>query len=145
MIRDTTSQQFFEDKYRQCDDPWNFSNSAYESERYARILGALEGRCYFRAFEPGCSIGILTSQLATVCASVEAMDISEIAVTKARQHLRSLRNVRLTQGKLPYGIPGGQFDLIVLSELGYYFSEGALASLGNSLVKHLDSGGVLGR
>ena len=143
MTRDTTSQQFFDDKYRQCDDPWNFGNSAYESKRYARILRALGGRNYRRAFEPGCSIGILTSQLATVCARVEAMDISEIAVGKARQHWRSLRNIEFICGRLPHDFPDGPFDLIVFSELGYYFSEDALASLGNALVQRLDRDGVL--
>ncbi len=40
MNRDTTSQAFFENMYRAKADPWNFSTSRYEHDRYKSILEA---------------------------------------------------------------------------------------------------------
>jgi SAM-dependent methyltransferase len=143
MTEDTASQAFFEAKYRKESDPWNFAASAYEQERYSTILSSLNGRRFRRAFEPGCSIGILTKRLAEICGEVEATDISTIAARQATGRCKSLPNVTVRQGRLPSDIPNGTFDLILFSEIGYYFTATALTALGAELVRRLDSGGVL--
>jgi hypothetical protein len=56
MTTNTTTQGFFEAKYRENSDPWAFASNDYEQNRYSEILYALDGRRYRRAFEPGCSI-----------------------------------------------------------------------------------------
>src|ERR1700733_8020555 len=94
----TTSAEFFDHIYREAPDPWNFAASDYEQGRYRSILDALGGRRYVRAFEPGCSIGILTAQLASLCDRVEAIDISPTAVTRVRERCKSLRNVNIVCG-----------------------------------------------
>ncbi len=43
---------------------------------------------------------------------------------------------------LPDNIPEGEFDLIVFSEIGYYFSEPQLRSLIDQLITHTGHGGT---
>lgn len=142
-LTESTSEQFFDEIYRESEDPWSFSNSAYETGRYQAILKALQRDRFWRAFEPGCSIGVLTEQLAARCDEVEAIDISATAVARARQRCAGLPNVRIQQGALPEAIPGGMFDLVVFSEIGYYFSVPRLRAIVKQLVDQLATGGVL--
>lgn len=142
MKHDTTSEAFFESKYRENADPWAFATSPYEQRRYAAILSAIGGRRYRRVFEPGCSVGVLTEQLALISDQVDAMDISPTAVAQAEQRTRHLPNVRTTCGALPAFIPRGTFDLIVFSEIGYYFTADGLFSLATQLVDRNCKSGV---
>jgi protein-L-isoaspartate O-methyltransferase len=143
MKADTTSQIFFERKYRQEDDPWNFASSSYEKERYDAIFRALSHRRYDDAFEPGCSIGVLTARLASVCGHVQATDISPTAVQHAHKRCKDLPNVEITCEALPGLIPATSFDLVVLSEIGYYLKQDQLHALGTTLVERLREQGVL--
>ena len=143
MILDPTSLAFFEQKYQQDPDPWKFGSNPYEQSRYDAIFNALCGGRYRRAFEPGCSIGVLTSRLATICDQVDAMDISPTAVRHARERCQRFPGVKVSCGALPHQLPSGTFDLVVLSEIGYYFSEGPLLKMGNDLVTRIPDGGIL--
>lgn len=143
MKRDTTSRDFFERKYLGNPDPWQFASSEYEQGRYRATLDILSSRRYRRAFEPGCSIGIITARLATICDRVEAMDISPTAVKQAQERCKDLRNVNIFCGALPGDLPIGTLDLIVLSEIGYYFNERQLDGLGQELVLRLRKRGTL--
>jgi trans-aconitate methyltransferase len=116
-----TSPAFFEAKYKAEADPWNFSHSAYELGRYDSIINAISHRRFQRGFEPGCSIGVLTERLADHCDSVEAIDVSNTAITQAQKRCAHLRNVVIRCAGLPEGVPDGKFDLLVVSEIGYYF------------------------
>jgi SAM-dependent methyltransferase len=142
MATNTSSGAFFEAKYAAAADPWRFATSLYERERYSKILSVLRGRRYQRAFEPGCSIGVLTAGLAELCDSVEAIDISPTAVDRARKRCRNFANVRVTKGQLPGDVPDGVFDLIVFSEIGYYFEPAALFRIATQLAGRLSSGGI---
>jgi protein-L-isoaspartate O-methyltransferase len=143
MTPSTTSREFFEQKYQQNPDPWDFGADAYEQGRYAAILQALGGRRYKRAFEPGCSVGVLTVGLAGLCDEVIAMDIAPTAVEQARLRCSALGNVSLRCGSLAEQLPDGRFDLIVLSEIGYYFEEKALLACTTRLAHLLSHGGIL--
>ncbi|MGA6981468.1 MAG: SAM-dependent methyltransferase [Candidatus Sulfotelmatobacter sp.] len=142
MRNATTTADFFEHIYRQAPDPWNFAASDYEQGRYRSILDALGGQRYVRAFEPGCSIGILTALLAPLCDRVEAIDISPTAVSRASERCRELANVNVSCGALPESIPAGKFDLIVFSEIGYYFRRAPLLELGNRLISKISPSGT---
>lgn len=143
MSIDPTSESFFEEKYRGAADPWRFASNPYELNRYDAIVAALIGRRYRRAFEPGCSIGVLTERLAALCDSLAAIDISITAVHRARQRCRQLPNLAISHGTLPDAIPSGTFDLVVLSEIGYYFEPAVLNHIAERLVAQLSAGGVL--
>jgi SAM-dependent methyltransferase len=143
MTPDTTSKDFFDAKYRQVADPWDFASSPYEQGRYDAILKAISHRRYRSAFEPGCSVGVLTARLAAVCNEVHAMDISPTAVQAASMRCKHLPNVQITCGELPDLLPAGSFDLIVFSEIGYYLQRDHLHALAVALAKKLSKDGVL--
>lgn len=143
MTASTTSAEFFEQKYREQADPWNFARSEYERSRYDAIIAALGERRYERAFEPGCSVGELTWRLAALCGHIDAMDISATAIDHAKRRCSGLPNVDLQVGGLPHQIPDGAFNLIVFSEIGYYFDEARLQELGKSLENRIPSSGTL--
>jgi protein-L-isoaspartate O-methyltransferase len=137
------SQAAFEAKYRQSPDPWNFTASRYERERYSLTLHSLMRPHYRRAFEPACSIGVLTAALAERCGEVHAMDIAPSAVTLARERCANLPNVAISCADLATQCPTGPFDLIVFSELGYYFSDPQLRQIAQTLSAELDLSGEL--
>jgi 2-polyprenyl-3-methyl-5-hydroxy-6-metoxy-1,4-benzoquinol methylase len=139
----TTSEEFFERKYRAEADPWNFATSPYEQRRYETILRAIEHRRYRRALEPGCSVGVLTYGLASLCDEVEAFDIAPSATAAAQDRCRGLANVHVTCKAFDEDGIDGQFDLIVLSEIGYYFEVAELRRIATSLMSHLLPGGVI--
>ena len=144
--QETTSAAFFEAKYAAVDDPWDFATDPAERARYADLLSMLGDRRYERGFEPGCSIGELSVLLAPRCASLLAIDISSIAVDRARRRCRDLPQVELRVGRLPDDLPTdhrGAFDLVVFSEVGYYFDRPTLRRLIDRLAALLEPGGEL--
>jgi SAM-dependent methyltransferase len=143
MTANTTSQEFFEAKYRENSDPWAFASNNYERYRYSEILSALDHRRYRRAFEPGCSIGILTARLASICEHIDAIDISPTAVRRARQYCAHLSNISICCGSLPQDVPEETFDLVVFSEIGYYFDRQELFRVGSHLAGRLEPSGAL--
>lgn len=143
MKHPTTSRDFFENIYRQHADPWQFEDSPYERERYIVILDALTRYPYSRAYEPGCSIGVLTEALAPRCGQLEAIDISPTAVARAKDRCKDLPNVSIRCGSLPEMIPVEQLDLVIFSEIGYYFERRELKKIIQAFSERLVSGGVL--
>jgi SAM-dependent methyltransferase len=117
----TLEQAYFDDLYRHHPDPWGFRTRWYESRKRQLTMAALPDRRYASVFEPGCSIGLLTQLLAARSDRVLAMDISAAALRQARAALAA--HVQLRQGSVPDDWPSGRFDLVVLSELGYYLDE----------------------
>lgn len=138
---DTIPAAYFEHKYQTDIDPWKFRTSDYERDKYAATIGALSKPLYFRGLEIGCSIGVLTRQLADRCGELVAIDASETAITAAKAS--GLPNVSFDVRSLPDEFPEGRFDLIVLSEVLYYFSRNDLRRVAQSCVEALSPGGEI--
>lgn len=138
---DTLPPAYFEDKYKSDIDPWRFRTSAYEREKYAATIGALSSPSYQRALEVGCSIGVLTGLLAERCGSLLAIDASQTAITAAR--LTAPPNVSLEARHLPGEFPAGPFELIVLSEVLYYFVRADLRRVADLCLEHLTPDGEI--
>jgi SAM-dependent methyltransferase len=98
---------------------------------------------YARACEPGCGAGETTTALALRCDSVVASDASAAAVRQARARVAGAANVRVDQARMPRDWPAGRFDLVVVSELGYYLSGDELGQLAEACRAALSSGGTL--
>ncbi len=143
MNVDPSSAAFFETKYSQSADPWSFAASPYEQGRYHATLAALAHRRYRRAFEPGCSVGVLTEQLARLCDAVEAIDFAPSAVAAARRRCAALPQVQITCDDLAARLPLSGFDLVVLSEIGYYFEPDIWRALSAAVVDSLPPGATL--
>jgi protein-L-isoaspartate O-methyltransferase len=135
------SENEFESRYREAEDPWNFATSPYELSRYQVILEALLRDRYRVAFEPGCSVGVLTARLALRCERVIAQDIAASAVASARHRCGSLKNVQILLGDVAVQIPDEELDLIVFSEIGYYFDAEALRRIALRLAQRLGPNG----
>jgi hypothetical protein len=139
----TTSAAFFEAKYRGSADPWEFASSDYELGRYARIMASVEGRRFGCGLELGCSVGVLTEQLAGICERLDALDVSVTAVKRARERCLYLQNVDIRAGSVLTDVPPRNYDLIVFSEIGYYFERDVLAQITRALMARLSPGGLL--
>lgn len=139
----TTSKEFFEQMYTTIEDPWAFASNEYEQQRYATILGFVPRGRFRRVFEPGCSIGELTARLAARCGFVTAIDIAEAAVNTARDRCCGRDNVDVHQGSLLDDMPAGPFDLVVFSEIGYYFVTAQLVELAHEIASRIEPRGQL--
>jgi 2-polyprenyl-3-methyl-5-hydroxy-6-metoxy-1,4-benzoquinol methylase len=118
--------QHFERLYRANPDPWSFTTSAYERQKYEATLAALGTRRFQMALEVGCSIGVLTAQLASRCDQVIGLDFAPSAVAAARARCAPYPGVRIEQRQVPQQWPEGQFDLILFSEILYFLNESDL-------------------
>lgn len=140
---DPTSRAFFDDLYTRAEDPWRFATDPYEGSRYDALIAALGARTFAAGFEPGCSIGVLTRRLAARCRQLDAMDISTLAVRRARARCSDLPGVAIRTGRLPEDLPRPGTDLVVLGEVGYYLTEDDLRRTLDALAARVVRGGRL--
>jgi SAM-dependent methyltransferase len=134
---------YFAQIYQTNLDPWNFETSPYEREKYLSSLAALPLERYRRAFEVGGSIGVLTRMLADRCDRLLSIDVSSLAQRRAQIRCADQPQVEFQIMQFPREAPDQTFDLIVLSEVGYYLSERDLLMARNWIVNALRPGGHL--
>jgi alkylation response protein AidB-like acyl-CoA dehydrogenase/SAM-dependent methyltransferase len=135
---------YFSRIYQRRKDPWGFETSAYESEKYNLTVRSLPLPKYQSALEIGCSIGVLTACLAPRCERLLALDVSEIALEQARQRCAHLSQVRFARMQFPRQAPDDCFDLIVVSEVAYYWQQADLALAADELAaRHLPGGHLI--
>ncbi|MFB8029372.1 MULTISPECIES: class I SAM-dependent DNA methyltransferase [unclassified Streptomyces] len=139
----STSDSYFTRMYADTADPWNLAGRWYEQRKYTLTLAALPRPRYRRAFEPGCSVGVLTRLLADRCDRVLATDRVPRAVAAAAERNRDLPHVEVQHMTIPEAWPSGTFDLVVLSELLYYFDDAQLARAMRRTAESLEPGGTL--
>lgn len=139
----STPSSYFDAMYQHSSDPWNLAERWYERRKYDLTLAALPRPRYRRAFEPACSVGELTLRLAERCDSVLACDRIASAVATAARRTAAHPHVTVERRALPAEWPDGTFDLIVLSELLYYFDTADVHALLDRAVGALESDGTL--
>ena len=139
----TLQREYFARLYRTSDDPWKLQERWYEQRKRQLTLAALNKPRYACAFEPGCSIGELSAGLSARCDALLVADLDPTACETARQRLEHLSHVRVEQRTVPQEWPDMSFDLIVISELAYYFEESDLAILADCALNSLMPGGTL--
>ncbi|MCZ4098513.1 methyltransferase domain-containing protein [Streptomyces sp. SID13666] len=139
----STAASYFDDMYRGSDDPWKLASRWYEQRKYDLTLAALPRARYRSGFEPACSVGELTTLLADRCDALLACDRVASAVGTAQRRTAHLPQVTVRQLVLPRQWPAGTFDLVVLSELLYYFDPSDLSQLLDRTVGALEPAGTL--
>jgi SAM-dependent methyltransferase len=139
----STDRAYFDEMYRADPDPWRFESSWYEERKYALTAAALPDRSYRSGFEPGCSVGVLTSLLAERCDRLLATDIVPKVVDRARQRVPGANNVRFEVRAIPEEWPPGLFDLVVLSEIAYYFDGDTLRRIVEQLIATTSPGATV--
>jgi SAM-dependent methyltransferase len=139
----TLGADYFDAMYQAADDPWGFKERWYEQRKYAISIAQLPARRYRSAFEAGCSIGVFTRLLAQRCGSLLACDIAAAAAQAAAARTSDLPQVRVEQRDIARQWPDGRFDLIVLSEILYYFSDHDLEQVLDHVAGALEPNGTL--
>ena len=137
----STSREYFDSMYAHSSDPWNFETSVYEKRKYVATMAALPRRRYANAFEPGCSVGVLTEMLAPRCDHLLSTDIVLRAIRRAAERVKRFPHVRVEKRSIWEQWPDEEFDLIVLSEIAYYFEEASLRDI-MSQIKDTTLGGA---
>jgi cyclopropane fatty-acyl-phospholipid synthase-like methyltransferase len=122
----STDREYFHTMYAGADDPWSFATSPYELRKYTLTVDTLPRERYRNVFEPGCSVGVLSEKLAPHCDRLLATDIVTAALDQATERLGRWNNVVVERRAIPESWPDEMFDLIVLSELAYYFDSETL-------------------
>lgn len=148
LILDTPQRSYalLNRQYEERMDPWDALAS--EQTRYQSVLTMLDdvrGDQRFRAaLEIGCAEGVFTKVLASRCESLQAVDFSEIALNRARNRCRQLKNVRFDCLDLRCDPLPGQFDLVVVMAVVEYFKRpGAVRAARPKLVNAVQPGGYL--
>jgi SAM-dependent methyltransferase len=134
---------YFDQMYAASPDPWGLASRWYEKRKYAISLAMLPRGRYTDAFEPGCSIGVMTEQLGRRCTRLLSCDVAGAAVRSAARRASGQPGVRVEQRVLPRDWPPGDFDLIVFSEFLYYFGGDDLQRVLDRATAALRPGGTL--
>jgi hypothetical protein len=111
-------------------DPWGFSRSAYEGERFALTAKLLEplggvGRPLKRVVDVGACEGLMTEHLLTLFpdAAIQAVESEPRFATRLRERLGKQARVRIVEACAED--VALEADLVLLAEVLYYLSEGA--------------------
>ncbi len=133
---------YFEGIFAGDPDPWDLGSSPYEAAKFDRTIAALSPRRATCALEVGCAGGVLTERLSAVCDRLLAIDVSPTAVARARQRLSGRPNVRFATAAFPRDCPiPEELDLVVLSEVAYYWSDADLDLAARCIADALTPGG----
>jgi trans-aconitate methyltransferase len=137
---------YFDRMYAESADPWQLADRWYERRKYAITLALLPQARYRHAFEPGCSVGVLTEKLTDRCDHVTSTDIAVGGLDATHQRLSAAGRrpqVTLLRGSLDQAWPPGPFDLVVLSELCYYLAPETLRAVLDREVPRLVPGATV--
>ena len=137
------AQRIFDAVHSQSEDPWQYTTSWYERRKRLLTLAALPRETYRSGLEIGCSIGTLTADLAGRCTRLLAVDASSTALELAAVRVAPFPGVSTRQVTVPHEWPDGGYDLVVVSEVGYYLSSQELGHLLERIQASMAPGGTL--
>lgn len=132
------------------DDPWQVRTSWYEQRKRLVTLAALPHPRYGRALEVGGSVGALAADLSSRCDELVVVDESAAATAVARASLEGDHEagdgrgtVCVIRASVPEEWPPGRFDLVVVSEVGYFLGPERLRRLVARVEASLGDDGVV--
>jgi SAM-dependent methyltransferase len=136
---------FFDDFYARHDDPWGFDTRWYEERKRALVLATLPRQRFRDVLELGCATGALTVALRGRADRVLGVDASETALERARRRIAEddPGSIELRRATLPGEWPDGEYELVVMSEIGYYWSPSDLHDAARKSLATLSADGVL--
>jgi SAM-dependent methyltransferase len=137
------TQADFEARYRADPDPWGYTSSGYERDKYAATLAACGAGPFDHALELGASIGVFSALLAPRCHQLVTIDAAPTAVAQARRRLAARASVTVIEGAIPDDMGSGTYDLIVASEILYYLDGPRLQATVEALERRLATRGRL--
>jgi hypothetical protein len=128
--------------HRERPDPWGV-DSFYERRKRALTLASLPREHYRRALEVGCSIGALAVDLAGRCDQLLAVDASDTAVDLARRRTDDADTIEVRRARVPSEWPAGRYDLVSVSEVGYFLTPRELGEVVDLVRRALTDDGHL--
>jgi SAM-dependent methyltransferase len=134
---------YFQAMYEGSPDPWSLATRWYDRRKYDLTVAALPKARYRSVFEPGCSVGELSVRLAARCDRLLSCDRESSAVAMAAGMLSRAGHARAEHRIIPDDWPQESFDLIVLSEILYYFDRPAMNRILERSLATLEPGGTL--
>ncbi len=141
---ESLDEAYFDKIYSTSDDPWGFETREYEREKYARTIAMLPRERYRRCLEIGCSVGVLSGLLLERCDALFATEINDRALAAAQRRHAGRATAQLVKMNFPEQVPPGTFDLVVLSEVAYYWAAPAFRLAQRLILDQLlESGGTL--
>lgn len=143
FVTEDAADDALDELHRTSPDPWGVDERWYEERKRLLTLAALPRRRFRRALEVGCSRGALAEDLAGRCEQVVAVDSSPAAVAQAGRRLRDVPGTSVLELDVPDGWPDGLFDLVVVSESGYFLSPAQLDGLVERIRESLTEDGVV--
>jgi predicted O-methyltransferase YrrM len=146
-----TRRDYYETLFRNEGDPWRYETMPERgANRHAGALALLEaalaapGR-FESCLEVGCAEGLFTKPLATRCRRLLAVDISDIALDRAREYCRDSDGVEFRSWDLLRDpLLPERFDLVVvMGVLDNFVRLGQLRVLRERIIALLQPGGYL--
>lgn len=131
------------DTFYEPTDPFHFDGNPREALKYERTLALCGPGPFERALELGCGEGAFTEILAPRCNELVAVDISDVAVQRAAARTQEYAGVSCERHTLPVDFPAGSFDLVVASDVLYYWQFPDLEAALPVLERALSPGGKL--
>jgi len=105
--------------FKRKEDPFNFEDSAYETERYEAMESYLQRRTYAKVLEVGCAEGQFTRRLLPLCRELVVIDISKRAIERCRARLNSPKRRGVVANVRDWR-PRETFNLLVFGDVVYY-------------------------
>ena len=139
-VRDPT---YFERIYTESADPYGFERNDFERLKFDRVLELCGDGPFERVLEIGCSVGSFTARLAPRCRELVAVDISHAAVARAAERVAAYPGVRCEVRNVPADLPSEPFDLIVASDVLYYWTRADVESAARRFAELMVPGGAL--
>ncbi len=130
------------------EDPWDYATASYQRDRIrseVEMLDAVRGTARFgSALEVGCAEGIFTEVLAPRCDSLLAVDISPVALNRARRRLQGNERVQFAEWDLRvHPVPGTYDAIVIIHALEYIRNPFNVRKARTKLVDSLRPGGYL--
>lgn len=109
----------FPELFKEIKDPWGYSTSGFERARFDIIFKFAQSVPHKNILEIGCAEGHLTEKLAKLSADITAIELSDAAIARAK--IREPKTHFINTSFENYKPKKKEFDLIVCSEVLYYF------------------------
>jgi len=106
------------------EDPFSYRRSSYEQARLDAMAEVVSGRQWRSALEVGCAEGDFTERLCEAAERVTALDISPVALARARRRLSGAAVEFVEADMRQWSPPAGmRYELMILADVLYYLDK----------------------
>ena len=132
---------YFDHRYKK-NDPYMYSSSAYERKKAEDTIGFINDTHYERVLDIGCGEGYLSERLCPISGEILAIDISKMAIERARRRAKH-KNINFSAADILALELRQRFNLIVCSEVLVYLNPRQIQEVAVRLVNWLEPEGRL--